>query len=185
MPRESLFPESRPEREHLQKELAFWGIFPEGTLEQPDIQYFVAKNGILTGYRPSGDILTDALDPWELAPSSPLADLFQAPGVVNLFGIGHLGPRRDVPDINLHSRGEHVWQVGMEALKIAIHQGFSRKDQALAFLVGVLHDPHPPLGDTGKMIYDIKEADLVSSYFDQSHTTFWHDWIQKFRAHIT
>lgn len=160
------------------KQLEYWGIFPEGDIKfQPFHDQglvTVGINSVLTETEePNGQPLVDGIDPLALSPESPLYDLSTFPPIKRLFSIGKLGLNREAPFINVPSRGHHAFQVGLEGLKFGIKNGWSRRDQLLAFIAGLTHDPHPAFGDAAKATFGISEADVMGEYFSDAHNSWW------------
>lgn len=163
------------------KQLEYWGIFPEGDIR---LQPFhdqglvtVGINSVLTETEePNGQPLVDGIDPLSLSPESPLYDLSTFLPIKRLFSIGKLGLNREAPFINVPSRGQHAFQVGLEGLKFGIKNGWSRRDQLLAFIAGLTHDPHPAFGDAAKATFGISEADVMGEYFSDKHNSWWNSW---------
>ena len=168
--------------EELRK-LEYWGIFPEGDARL--LPYFdpektiVSDSGVLTkAEEPNGQPLIDGIDPLALSPESPLYELSTFPPVKRLFSIGRLGLNREAPFINVPSRGQHAFQVGLEGLKFGIKNGWSQRDQLLAFIAGLTHDPHPAFGDAAKATFGISEADVMKEYFLDENSSWWNSWLK-------
>lgn len=161
--------------------LAFWGILPEGDTRLSsynDRVEIVGIGGVLTqAEEPSGQPLIDGIDQLALSPESPLYNLSAFPPIKRLFSIGKLGLNREAPFINVPSRGQHAFQVGLEGLKFGIKNGWSRRDQLLAFIAGLTHDPHPAFGDAAKATFGISEADVMGEYFSDAHNSWWNSWL--------
>lgn len=165
------------------KQLEYWGIFPEGDIRfQPFHDQglvTVGINGVLTETEePNGQPLVDGIDPLALSPESPLYDLSTFSPVKRLFSIGRLGLNRETPFINVSSRGQHAFQVGVEGLKFGIKNGWSRRDQLLAFVAGLTHDPHPAFGDAAKATFGVSETDVMKEYFSDEHSSWWNSWLK-------
>lgn len=165
------------------RELENWGIFPEGDIRFQSFHdqglVTVGINSVLTETEePSGQPLVDGIDPLALSPESPLYDLSTFPPIKRLFSIGKLGLNREAPFINVPSRGQHAFQVGLEGLKFAIKNDWSRRDQLLAFVAGLAHDPHPGFGDAAKATFGISEADVMGEYFLDEHSLWWNSWLK-------
>jgi hypothetical protein len=163
--------------------LAFWGILPEGDARissyHDQRKTIVSIGGVLTeAEEPSGQPLIDGIDPLALSPESLLYELSDFPPVRRMFSVGRLGLNREAPFINIPSRGQHEFQVGVEGLKFAIKNGWSRRDQLLAFIAGLTHDPHPAFGDAAKATFGISEADVMKEYFLDEHHSWWNSWLK-------
>ncbi|GEM_PF-5641692 len=168
--------------EELEK-LEGWGIFPEGDAKLSSYRdkrkKIVGVGGVLTeAEEPRGQLLIDGIDPLALSPESPLYDLSTFPPIKHLFSIGRLGLNREAPFINVPSRGQHAFQVGLEGLKFGIKNGWPRRDQLLAFIAGLTHDPHPAFGDAAKATFGISEADVMKEYFLDGNSPWWNSWLK-------
>ncbi|MDP3955381.1 MAG: hypothetical protein Q8Q15_03410, partial [bacterium] len=165
------------------KELESLGIFPEGDAKLSSYRdkrkTIVGIGGVLTeAEEPSGQPLIDGIDPLALSPESLLYNLSTFPPIKHLFSIGRLGLNREAPFINVPSRGQHAFLVGLEGLKFGIKNGWSRQDQLLAFIAGLTHDPHPAFGDAAKATFGISEADVMEEYFLDEHRSWWNSWLK-------
>lgn len=164
------------------KVLAFWGILPEGDARLSSYNdgiEIVGIGGVLTqAEEPNGQPLIDGIDPLGLSPESPLYNLSTFSPIKRLFSIGRLGLNREAPFINVPSRGQHAFQVGVEGLKFGIKHGWSQRDQLLTFIAGLTHDPHPGFGDAAKATFGISEADVMKEYFSDAHSSWWNSWLK-------
>ena len=164
------------------KQLEYWGILPEGDIRlRPyhDQKTAIGIGGVLTeAEEPNGQSLIDGIDPLALSPESSLYELSTFSPVRRLFSIGRLGLNREAPFINVPSRGQHAFQVGLEGLKFGIKNGWSRGDQLLAFIAGLTHDPHPAFGDAAKATFGISEADVMEEYFLDGNNSWWNSWLK-------
>ncbi len=174
----------------LVEQLGFWGIVyqpddrisPQNVGNSRSIKEIV-KSGILTmAAAPFGEPFSDMIDPFELSTDSPFHDLITFPPVIRMFGVGQLGIQRILPFPNFTSRGQHVVQVGLEALKMAIKHKLPRKDQLMAFVGGVMHDLHPAFGEAGKIAMGVSEPDLIEYYFEDRYKSFWQNWLLRIRS---
>lgn len=163
--------------------LSFWGILPEGdtriSLYCDRGKTITSIGGVLTeAEQPNGQPLIDGVDPLALSPESPLYELSAFPPVKRLFSVGRLGLSREAPFINIPSRGQHEFQLGVEGVKFAIKNGWSQPDQLLVFVAGQTHDPHPGFGDAAKAIFGISEADVMKEYFSDEYSSWWNSWLK-------
>jgi hypothetical protein len=109
--------------------LAFWGILPEGDARissyHDQRKTIVSIGGVLTeAEEPSGQPLIDGIDPLALSPESLLYELSDFPPVRRMFSVGRLGLNREAPFINIPSRGQHEFQVGVEGFDPRSTSGF-------------------------------------------------------------
>lgn len=171
------------------RELEYWGIFSEGDprlLSYRDRRKtLIGIGGVLTeAEEPNGQPLIDGIDPLALSSESPLYDLSTFQPIRRLFSIGKLGLSREAPFINIPSRGQHAFQVGVEGLKFAARNGWSKQDKLLAFIAGLTHDPHPGFGDAAKITFQIREEDVMKEYFSDTYILWWNSWLKLMEDHF-